>query len=72
MASDSGRGSLLERGILIEWLSAVWMGIEAIAAALAGVLAHSIALITFGADGVIELVAGGARDGVPDEPAKAW
>jgi len=62
MASD-GRGSLLE---------AVWMGIEAIAAALAGVLAHSIALITFGADGVIELVAGGARDGVPDEPAKAW
>ena len=36
------------------------MVIEAIAAVLAGVLAHSGALIAFGADSVIELVAGGA------------
>ncbi len=55
-----GRGSQLARGILIEWLSAVWMVIEAIAAVLAGVLAHSVALVAFGADSVIELVAGGA------------
>src|SRR5208283_641053 len=60
MASDSGRGSQLARGILIEWLSAVWMVIEAIAAVLAGVLARSVALVAFGADSVIELVAGGA------------
>ena len=60
MASDSGRGSQLSRGILIEWLSAVWMVIEAVAAVLAGVMAHSVALIAFGADSVIELVAGGA------------
>ena len=60
MANDYGRSSLLARGILIEWLSVVWMIIEAIAAVLAGVLAHSVALIAFGADSVIELVAGGA------------
>jgi divalent metal cation (Fe/Co/Zn/Cd) transporter len=36
------------------------MVIEAIAAVLAGVLAHSVALVAFGADSVIELVAGGA------------
>ena len=59
MANDHGRSSLLARGILIEWLSVVWMIIEAIAAVLAGVLAHSVALIAFGADSVIELVAGG-------------
>jgi divalent metal cation (Fe/Co/Zn/Cd) transporter len=36
------------------------MVIEAIAAVLAGVLARSVALVAFGADSVIELVAGGA------------
>jgi len=60
MASDLDRGSQLARGILIEWLSVVWMIIEAITAVLAGVLAHSVALVAFGADSLIELVAGGA------------
>ena len=36
------------------------MIVEAVAAVIAGVLAHSVALIAFGADSVIELVAGGA------------
>ena len=53
------RSSQLARGILVEWLSAVWTVIEATAAVLAGVLAHSVALVAFGADSVIELVAGG-------------
>ena len=60
MTNDYGRSSQLARGILIEWVSAVWMIIEAIAAVFAGVLAHSVALVAFGADSVIELVAGGA------------
>ncbi len=60
MARRPDRGSQLAQGIRIEWLSAVWMVIEAIAAVLAGVLAHSVALVAFGADSVIELVAGGA------------
>jgi divalent metal cation (Fe/Co/Zn/Cd) transporter len=36
------------------------MIVEAVAAVLAGVMAHSVALIAFGADSVIELVTGGA------------
>ena len=60
MSSSYTHGSQLARGIQIEWLSAVWMVIEAVAAIFAGVMAHSIALIAFGADSVIELVAGGA------------
>ncbi len=60
MTSASSRGSQLGRGILIEWVSAVWMVIEAVAAVVAGVMAHSVALVAFGADSVIELVAGGA------------
>ena len=60
MSSSYTHSSQLARGIQIEWLSAVWMVIEAVVALFAGILAHSIALIAFGADSVIELVAGGA------------
>ena len=60
MSSVVDRAPQLERGILVEWLSAAWMVLEAIAAVVAGVLAHSVALIAFGADSIIELVAGAA------------
>ena len=50
----------LKRGIQIEWLSAGWMVLEAVVAVAAGVLAHSVALVAYGADSVIELVAGAA------------
>ena len=60
MSSSYTHSSQLARGIQIEWLSAVWMVIEALVALFAGILSHSIALIAFGADSVIELVAGGA------------
>ncbi|MGA2479950.1 MAG: hypothetical protein ABSG63_14460 [Spirochaetia bacterium] len=36
------------------------MVIEAVAAVMAGVMSHSVSLVAFGADSVIELVAGGA------------
>ena len=36
MSSDYSRNSQLARGILIEWLSAAWMVIEAVAALFAG------------------------------------
>ena len=48
----------LHRGILVEWLSLAWMVLEAAVAVVAGVLAHSVALVAYGADSVIELVAG--------------
>ena len=60
MSSTYTHSSQLARGIQIEWLSAGWMVIEALTALFAGIPAHSIALIAFGADSVIELVAGGA------------
>jgi divalent metal cation (Fe/Co/Zn/Cd) transporter len=43
----------------IEWLSVGWMGVEAGVGIRSGLAAHSLALTAFGADSVIELVAGG-------------
>lgn len=49
----------VRRGINIEIVSILWMIIEAVVAIGAGILVHSLALTAFGADSVIELVAGG-------------
>jgi divalent metal cation (Fe/Co/Zn/Cd) transporter len=57
MSSLVDRAPQLERGILVEWLSTAWMVLEAAAALVAGVLTHSVALVAFGADSVVELVA---------------
>lgn len=48
----------VRKGITIEWLSILWMIVEAGVAIAAGLVAHSLALVAFGADSVIELVAG--------------
>jgi divalent metal cation (Fe/Co/Zn/Cd) transporter len=48
----------VRKGILIEALSVIWMIIEAGVAIGAGLIAHSLALVAFGADSIIELVAG--------------
>jgi divalent metal cation (Fe/Co/Zn/Cd) transporter len=58
MSTVAERAPALQRGILIEWFSIVWMVLEAAVAIVAGVLAHSVALVAYGADSVIELVAG--------------
>jgi len=49
----------VKKGINIEIVSILWMIIEAAVAIGAGVAAHSLALTAFGADSIIELVAGG-------------
>lgn len=49
----------VRKGINIEIVSILWMIIEAAVAISAGVVAHSLALTAFGADSIIELVAGG-------------
>ncbi|SPF51450.1 Cation efflux protein [Candidatus Desulfosporosinus infrequens] len=49
---------MVKKGINIEILSILWMFIEAGVAVGAGILAHSLALVAFGADSVIELIAG--------------
>src|ERR1700730_10208741 len=43
----------------LEWLTAVWMAIEAAVAIGSGISANSLSLIAFGADSVIELASAG-------------
>lgn len=44
------------RGIVIEWLSVGWIVVEAAVGIAAGIRAHSIVLVAFGIDSVVELV----------------
>jgi divalent metal cation (Fe/Co/Zn/Cd) transporter len=48
----------VRKGIYIELVSVIWMVVEAGLAFGAGVLAHSLTLVAFGADSIIELIAG--------------
>ena len=59
MESVSTQTAALRLGIRVEWLTVAWMIVEAAVSVAAGVAAGSIALIAFGADSVIELVAAG-------------
>ena len=53
------RLNLIRRAFRLEWFTAGWMLIEASVAIGAGVAAHSLSLIAFGADSLIELVSAG-------------
>lgn len=52
------REKLIRRAKLLAWLGIGWHGIEAAVAVGAGVAAGSIALLAFGADSLVESVAG--------------
>lgn len=52
------RKKLVRRAKLLAWLGVGWHVIEAAVAVVAGIIAGSIALIGFGADSLIEAVAG--------------
>lgn len=54
----SERERLVRRARLLAWLGVGWHGLEAVIAVGAGVAASSIALVGFGADSLIEAVAG--------------
>ncbi|MDA8441386.1 MAG: cation transporter [Peptococcaceae bacterium] len=49
---------VVKKGIYIEGASIIWLVIEAGVAIGAGLLAHSLALVAFGSDSIIELIAG--------------
>jgi divalent metal cation (Fe/Co/Zn/Cd) transporter len=49
----------VNKGINIEVVSIIWMVIEAAVAIGSGLIAHSLSLVAFGADSIIELIAGG-------------
>lgn len=52
------RAVSVKKGVNIELISIVWMVIEAAVAIGSGVIAHSLSLVAFGADSIIELIAG--------------
>jgi divalent metal cation (Fe/Co/Zn/Cd) transporter len=57
-ASADTRIRLVRRAKLLAWLGIGWHGIEATIAIVAGLAAESIALVGFGADSLVESVAG--------------
>ena len=57
--SQASRSDLVRRAFRLEWLTAVWMAIEAAVAIGSGISANSLSLIAFGADSVIELASAG-------------
>jgi divalent metal cation (Fe/Co/Zn/Cd) transporter len=54
----AGRSALVHRAKILAWLGIGWHAIEAAIAVGAGVAAGSIALVGFGADSVVESIAG--------------
>jgi divalent metal cation (Fe/Co/Zn/Cd) transporter len=59
MTALGGRGALLRRGLLLEYLTVGWNLVEGAIAVGAGVIAASPALIGFGVDSFVETVSGG-------------
>ena len=55
----SGEQRLVRRGLALAWFIVAWDVVEGVVAVTAGVLANSIALIGFGIDSAIEVVAAG-------------
>ncbi|MCA1738529.1 MAG: cation transporter, partial [Actinobacteria bacterium] len=54
----AGQAKLVRQARMLAWLGVGWHGIEAAIAVGAGIVADSIALVGFGADSLIESVAG--------------
>ena len=53
------RVRLIESALRLEWITAVWMLVEAAVAIGSGIAAHSLTLIAYGADSIIELLSAG-------------
>lgn len=58
MSQVSDRTPLLRKGIRLEYFTVGWNSIEAVVAIVAGLLAGSIALVGFGLDSIVEVLAG--------------
>lgn len=55
----SSRALLIRAAFRLEWLTVAWMIVEAAVALASGVVAHSVSLIAFGIDSLIELGSAG-------------
>lgn len=58
MSTQIKRASLVRTGIWVEVFTVLWMLLEASLSIAAGLLAHSVLLVAFGLDSVIELISG--------------
>jgi divalent metal cation (Fe/Co/Zn/Cd) transporter len=54
--SSRGRADLIAQAIRLETLTVCWLAVEAIVAVVSGITAHSLSLVAFGIDSVIELI----------------
>jgi divalent metal cation (Fe/Co/Zn/Cd) transporter len=59
VAEPARRDDLIKRAFALEAFSIAWMAAEAAIAVVAGVMAHSVTLVAFGLDSVIELASAG-------------
>jgi len=59
VASEPARASLVRQALRLEWITAGWMLIEAAVAIGSGAAAHSLSLIAYGVDSLIELASAG-------------
>jgi divalent metal cation (Fe/Co/Zn/Cd) transporter len=53
------RVDLVRQALLLEWITIAWMVIEAAIAIGSGIAAHSVTLLAFGLDSIIELISAG-------------
>jgi divalent metal cation (Fe/Co/Zn/Cd) transporter len=60
MNRESARAANVRRGRLLEYLTIGWNSLEAIISIIAGLIAGSIALVSFGLDSLIEVSSGAA------------
>lgn len=59
IASGSTRTALIQAAFRMEWLTVAWMSVETVVAISAGLVAHSLLLLAFGIDSIIELTSAG-------------
>jgi divalent metal cation (Fe/Co/Zn/Cd) transporter len=59
IAQTESRADLVRQAFWLEWLTIAWMVVEAAVALWSGYIAHSITLLAFGLDSVIELISAG-------------
>lgn len=57
--SFSERDNTVRQAFVLEWMTVAWMIVEATVATLAALAAHSLSLLAFGADSIIELISAG-------------
>ena len=59
MHASTGLDGLKKKALLLVWIGEIWNFFEAVVALWSGIGAGSVALIGFGFDSILELVAGG-------------